>query len=1470
MSASEPCHLDHPNLSHSDSADGYSWVFVRTEYPDSGHNVTWHQATTDTTNTAPVFQPATISQSTVECCGGWTTVATLRALDADVVQVGGVWQDDLRFASRSDNSNQGVSRLTNARFLSGGGGHDVDVEVSGVSPGTIYITVDVRDLRATATDTIIIGPFTIQPDPDQEPDVSIADVTVTEGETAQVTITSSIGGGTGTVQFATVDGTATAGSDYRSSSGQHTIPGITTRSVILPTIDDDDIEGNETFTVTLTGTDVNVIEDTATVTIIDNDQEPCPAGQTGTPPNCQPATTTTTTPRAASGCGVASARLTALTVTAGGSSVLSGFSATTYSYNASTTASSVEVSATAMAAASVKVGAGRAQSGSDSGTFYVSAGSTTTFEVEVSSGGESCTYTVTVVNTADVDCASLGLFELLDGSCTADPCGPGLLVEVGPDGKVNGCKDIGDCPYDELNDYRYRNPPKRNEPRLYSPQWRPASDTIPAVSAGAPATAVRTVIKCVDLWRSHVSWPVTTPHCFWDELNLHSRGDCLWLSVTVSALHPASSPWQQWWQVVSGCGHNRSAAKLPGWTPADTVCSSADAQWRKSLYWYSGTLQSDTPAGLDPGEWTVTLVDEELNAYGGDVGPVVDVPVRVEVSDWGDASRLVVQVRAMSPHKTLSGCSDLRCGVLRYFGRHAKSATTMFSVPRRSGPPPADDVVEVRIGDLDDRPSDERFVEIDRATLLANDACPLEVDCSDPLRWPVQVIGKGADRCNRGSGRPLPTMLATAQGAVGCDTLNTVGGSVRYWPQMWAAGEDLFRYHAYGGDATVTIRFVDTPPRVSESVTASDLGASLTTASFPRTGSAYKCVRYGWSGCAQNGWVYTVTRDDTTVTGVWHHSAVVPLPVPVDTDGDYAGRRLTDGSANTAVKGRYGIRADMLSNRRGVDFFTETYDAATVQPLGRSCVQWGSSYCRLWVNFGLGGIACLRLDSEGRCDLGGTLDDATARRVGYINYDTNGCTAAEKFETRTHPRGGLQRWLPAGDRCTPADTPSGRLACQTGLGADELCYSAQRLTDQPTVLTIPYLACDDRYLSYLADRRDAEAAGRTTGDYCASGAVTVHLGLPPIEATLDGSRVSAAEGTNLSFGVRLDRAAVEDVVVDYAVTGGTATASDWLAPPGQVTIPAGNAAATIEISTVQDTIVEDDETLTVTLTSVSGADLGSAVAAEGVIIDDDLWAVRSLTARCAAVSGSPRIEIAWEPPEGRAASRYEAQIHTGDPIEATRPFSFLGSRKVAWDTGVESWRRAATFPPRWPNTYSSLAWGGTYTVRMRPAGDGKSVWRHATAACPPAVSLSPSTLTATEDSGPAVFTIRLSNTWASAVSVDVATSDETATAGEDYVRVNRRVTIASGVESVDVRVQITDDTDDEPDESFALTISNPSNATLDTTASSARVTITDNDTSLTPVQQCEALHGPGWGPVLYPNGTPWTDSHGQIVCAMPH
>jgi hypothetical protein len=78
----------------------------------------------------------------------------------------------------------------------------------------------------------------------------------------------------------------------------------------------------------------------------------------------------------------------------------------------------------------------------------------------------------------------------------------------------------------------------------------------------------------------------------------------------------------------------------------------------------------------------------------------------------------------------------------------------------------------------------------------------------------------------------------------------------------------------------------------------------------------------------------------------------------------------------------------------------------------------------------------------------------------------------------------------------------------------------------------------------------------------------------------------------------------------------------------------------------------------------------------------------------------------------------------------------------------------------------------------------------------------------------ATFTITLHAAQANPVSVDFATQDGTAIAGQDYVATNGTLTFAPGELTKTVSVILTADEPTEPDETFQLVLSNPVSGTL--------------------------------------------------------
>jgi uncharacterized membrane protein YciS (DUF1049 family) len=129
--------------------------------------------------------------------------------------------------------------------------------------------------NATIADSQGIGTIT---DNDATPSLVINNVSVTEGNTgtqnAVFTVTlSAASGQTVTVNYATANGTATAGSDYVARSGTLTfIAGTTTQTIPVTINGDTTREANETFFVNLSGASNATIADNQGLgTIVNND-----------------------------------------------------------------------------------------------------------------------------------------------------------------------------------------------------------------------------------------------------------------------------------------------------------------------------------------------------------------------------------------------------------------------------------------------------------------------------------------------------------------------------------------------------------------------------------------------------------------------------------------------------------------------------------------------------------------------------------------------------------------------------------------------------------------------------------------------------------------------------------------------------------------------------------------------------------------------------------------------------------------------------------------------------------------------------------------------------------------------------------------------------------------------------------------------------------------------------------------------
>lgn len=169
--------------------------------------------------------------------------------------------------------------LTAQTIPAGSSTYSFSVQVNGdtLNEADESFFVNVTNISgATAGDTQ--GQGTIVND-DPPPSLGIGNVSVPEGDSgttpAVFTVSlSATSGQTVTVNYATANGTATAGADYQPTSGTLTFPpGATTQTVTVPVIGDIVPEADETFSVVLSApTNATLGSATGTGTIVDDDE----------------------------------------------------------------------------------------------------------------------------------------------------------------------------------------------------------------------------------------------------------------------------------------------------------------------------------------------------------------------------------------------------------------------------------------------------------------------------------------------------------------------------------------------------------------------------------------------------------------------------------------------------------------------------------------------------------------------------------------------------------------------------------------------------------------------------------------------------------------------------------------------------------------------------------------------------------------------------------------------------------------------------------------------------------------------------------------------------------------------------------------------------------------------------------------------------------------------------------------------
>ena len=362
------------------------------------------------------------------------------------------------------------------------------------------------------------------------------------------------------------------------------------------------------------------------------------------------------------------------------------------------------------------------------------------------------------------------------------------------------------------------------------------------------------------------------------------------------------------------------------------------------------------------------------------------------------------------------------------------------------------------------------------------------------------------------------------------------------------------------------------------------------------------------------------------------------------------------------------------------------------------------------------------------------------------------------------------------------------------------------------------------------------------GDYASESAEPVDVTVDDDETasatvTLSVDPASVAEEVSereITVTGTLDQAPrAQATAVTVSVAGDTATApADFAAVADfELTIVAGEMSGTetFTLEPVNDDVDEAHETVT-----VSGA---VADAAAGLTVTEAQVTITDNDDRGVTVSPT-KLEVT----EG-GSETYTVMLTSEPTDEVTVAVTVPAGTDVSVDEATlrftsTNWTVEKTVTVRVADDDDALA---DETVTLTHEVRGGDYGANGETAEPVEVviiendtpTLSVSDQRAGEASGEMVFTVRLSEASSDEVVVDYGTADGTAEAGSDYSEATGKLTFAAETTAAqEIRVSIADDTvDEDEEETFTVTLSGATNATLagGGTTLSATGTIEDDD-----------------------------------------
>ena len=323
--------------------------------------------------------------------------------------------------------------------------------------------------------------------------------------------------------------------------------------------------------------------------------------------------------------------------------------------------------------------------------------------------------------------------------------------------------------------------------------------------------------------------------------------------------------------------------------------------------------------------------------------------------------------------------------------------------------------------------------------------------------------------------------------------------------------------------------------------------------------------------------------------------------------------------------------------------------------------------------------------------------------------------------------------------------------------------------------------------------------------------------LPPSVSIGAAAVIEGNTGTSqLAVPVTLSEVSGRPVVVAFTSGGGTAIPNqDYVRAEGLLTIPAGSASSLINVEIIGERAFEPDETFFVEISQPVNAILGNSLGTATITNDDIGGSVQFASAEYVVSENSSGIAIVVSRTGGNAGGvsvKFRTSAGTAQPgadYTETAATVLFAADETSRGVFIPILRDQLDEPDETVNLILEDPYGvtiGTPSPAILTIQSNSEL---------PELRISDASVVEGDNGSRTIqFFVRLSRPTQRTVSVNYTTTDQTATAGQDYSAASGTFTIRPGVTRKALAVEVFGDFFFEQDETFSIDLSGVSNATL--------------------------------------------------------